>query len=91
MTTPLVGSLFLLKKHLQTISKFFISFFFFLPLQVQVGNSVRPVINISDERPKLEEVRYRMRTGSGQRFPITEEEVCYYNAICGLAHSQWSG
>ncbi|XP_066351662.1 uncharacterized protein, partial [Miscanthus floridulus] len=59
--------------------------------KVQVGNSVRPVINISDERPKLEEVRYRMRTGSGQRFPITEEEVCYYNAICGLAHSQWSG
>ncbi|XP_066323961.1 uncharacterized protein [Miscanthus floridulus] len=59
--------------------------------KVQVGNSVRPVINISDERPKLEEVRYRMRTRSGQRCPITEEEVCYYNAICGLAHSQWSG
>ena len=40
--------------------------------------------------PRFAASRPQDHITGGHRFPVTDEERCFYNIICGLAHSQWS-
>lgn len=49
-----------------------------------------PAINLCKDGFNSRDFRYVIRTGPGHRFPVTEDDVRYFNVICGLATSQWS-
>lgn len=60
-----------------------------LPRQQPANNPERSAIVLSSDSNNSGGIRYTV--GPGQRFPISEQDVRYYNVICGLAGSQFSG